>query len=185
MKHAETQPYHWYERNPRNPWFSRKTGTVELPDTLVHKTNYVLTREELAEYAALLDELTAVVSKETAAVLRARRALVKGSESQWAYNDNGPRVVTLCDVLELLVGSAKLKLKLMQLLNVASKRRVDESVHSRQPTTDVGEAQGVVDRAGGGAAGDARGDEPATAERVTGSAAEIAGDAGQTEGGGR
>jgi hypothetical protein len=126
MKHAETVPFHWFERNPRNPWYDRETRQVQLPETLVHANNYVLTREELAQLAEEMVELKKLVETEGAKIQRAHRALERGSEPNFLFNDDGPPVFTLARMLELQVKLAKWKLGLMKLLLAATQKRVDQ-----------------------------------------------------------
>jgi hypothetical protein len=132
MKHAETVPFHWFERNPRNPWYDRETRQVQLPDTLTHKNNYVLTREELAQLGTLVIELKKLVEKEATTAQRAARALEKGLEPLWIYNDDGPPVFTLCHLLEFVNKMKQWELDLTKLLLVTTKRRVD-ALPGREP----------------------------------------------------
>jgi hypothetical protein len=125
MKHADAVPFGWYEREGRNPWYNRETRKVELPDTVKHRNNFVLTQEEHVEYLGVLDEMHALIEQERNRMKRICRALEKGREPTYLHNDEVPQPRTIAHILELMVMVAKMKVRVMEFSNRVAGKRVE------------------------------------------------------------
>ena len=113
-KESNSLCYGWWERKNR----------VNLPKTLGHPKNYVLTPEELEQYNELMQAVLVATQKEAAAVRLNHRAM--GGGKPFLVNLEGtPRCTTIAHVLEHMVADSKHKLALMHFLNDAAKKRVE------------------------------------------------------------
>ena len=109
--------YGWWESKRR----------AEIPTSLGHKGNYVLTVEELQAYAALLREQQAALNKECAAVALNLNALTASKLLSYANAGNMPRCTTLVDVLVYILERGKGVLALTEMLAAGKKKRKEAS----------------------------------------------------------
>jgi hypothetical protein len=94
-----------------------------LPLTYGHSNNYVMTKEELIEYAGHLKELRAVVEKEYSDATFTLRIL---SGADIRFYQNIPRLHCTCSALEFFVRMGKQKLALMGFINKFTARGKDD-----------------------------------------------------------
>lgn len=102
-------------------WWERKRGNGLLPTTIGQKNNYVLTAEEMIEYAQLLDGMAKDLQAQAASARITAKALKTGRVASW---EPTPVCFTLAHVLELMVTMAKHKLAITQFLLRCSERAV-------------------------------------------------------------
>jgi hypothetical protein len=113
MTHSDKLEYEWWKR--------------PLPDTLVHKNNYVLNEAELTVYVALLEEQSAMVGKELREAQKNLSAVTKkGMYKSYICGQNIiPRCTTLCNVLEFVLARGKSMLALTNMLVECTRKRVE------------------------------------------------------------
>lgn len=93
-----------------------------LPDTLGDERNFMLTADELKQYASVLAEMKQHIEREEKSV----RATVRAIETKRVlWYEEQPRPTTLAHVLEFCVTMAKDKLALMHVLLKISGARVE------------------------------------------------------------
>ena len=111
-------------------WEAKRRG--ELPATIGHPKNYVMSLEELAEYHELLQQAQELLAREAAAVSLQYRAMTKPMVPEIKWNQVNVRCTTLAHVLEYKVAYMKIELKLMNHLNrfAAARNRAEEAAEA-------------------------------------------------------
>lgn len=125
--HADKLEYGWWEH---------KRGNVQLPTTLGHPKNFVLTEEELCHFDIELEQLARETEKLRARVASTLRTRRRGRTN---YMDEEPTCFTIAHILEFMITHGKAKLGIMNLLvYVAQKRKPDEPTVPGTGSADEG-----------------------------------------------
>lgn len=123
----------WWEPKRRAQW----------PKVAGHEKNFVLTPEEVKEYADLMTAMHELLTKEANAARYTISCLTgRIPGKSLGYNNEPPRLHSLGSILEFVVNEGKHRLKLQQfLLNVTRRAKSESSDSAGQQ--DAGSAPAV------------------------------------------